>query len=136
MSLAVDQAINDRLSSYVLSPLGGLVALVGSKIYNIKGPNNATASDFPMVVFGREGPARIDSAITGQILLRHSGYRFTCLALTHSAARNVAEEVIAAMQGYRDSVIKASELSSDEDSYEPDAEPPLYCVDVGFTIIH
>lgn len=133
MSTVIDDAIYTRLTTYETSPISGLVALVGPRVYMVNGPDNPTSASFPMVVFGRVN-GRADTSINGSILLRESEYEFHCLAATHAAARDVAEEVIAAMQGYQAGAILASELSGDEDHYEPEVR--LHDVTVRFTIKH
>lgn len=133
MSTTIDDAIYARLTTYETSPISGLVSLVGARVYMINGPDNPTAASFPMVIFARVNGSA-DTSIDGRILLRESEYQFSCLAPTHSIAREVAEAVIAAMQGYRNSTILASEFSGEEDIYEPDAH--LYHVAVRFAIKH
>lgn len=134
MSATVDDAIYTRLTTYTTSPAtADLVALVGSRIYMVNGPDNPATTSFPMVIFARVG-GRAETSIDGNLLLRDSEYQFSCLAYTHSAARDVAEQVIAAMQGYRNSTILASEFSGDEDMYEPEAR--LHHVAVRFTVTH
>lgn len=88
--------IEEALYSY-LSTYAGLTASVGTRIYPNVIPSDAS---LPAVAYQRISTARVRSH-EGPSNLSHTRIQFTCVADSYSAVKSVADQIRAALDGYR-----------------------------------
>ena len=90
-------------------------------VYRAHGPENPTTAQYPHVVFWRvSGPS--EASIDGPIVYVTARYQFSCFALTHRLARQVAEALTALLVGATSTTIKAIEHENDFDIFDPETK--------------
>jgi hypothetical protein len=126
MSLEVD------LMTYLLA-YTGLANLVGARIYPLRLPKEVT---YPAITYMRISKPRTYSH-SGDSNLSKPRIQFSCFAKTYLAALDVADQIVAALSGFKGSMsqteIYAAFIQSQADMYEPDTM--LYHIPVD-VIIH
>lgn len=121
--------IEEDLYSH-LSTFTGLTALVGDRVYPVTAPQTVQA---PFCVFFKVSDARIYSH-QGFSGLERVRVQISCYAETYLEAKQVAEQVTAAMEAWLAANVKvqASFQENELDMY--DSETGLYHVPVDFFI--
>lgn len=129
--MRLEQAVFNRLSTYA-----SLMALVSTRIYPLALPQNGT---YPAVTYFRVSSPRIRTF--GTNLGASTRLQVSCWARSYLAAKGVADQVIAALDGFSGTLggvggvpVLALDLDNETDIYEP--ETGLYHVPLDFTIWH
>lgn len=101
-----------------LSTHAGLTALVSTKIYPVLAPQKV---DLPYCVYLKVSNVRQYSH-QGFSNLERVRLQISCFAKTYSTAKDVAAQVIAAMEAWSASSVQAVIPDGEEDLYEEDTE--------------
>lgn len=112
--MSIETALYSYLTSYA-----GLTALVSDRIYPLVIPEQAS---LPAIAYQRIS-TRITYSHDGDSELDRPRFQFACVASTAKAAREVAEQVVAALSGYSGTMsglnVGASFIENQLDGYEP-----------------
>ncbi len=136
--MAIEEAVYSRLSTFA-----GLTALVGAppndRIYRVRLPQDVT---LPAVRFAKVAVERI-GAMGADPGLARARYQFSCWANDPDQARDVAEQIRAALQRWRGTeagvVIQDSFFETEVDLFEPDVGDPtrgIFHRAIDFEIVH
>lgn len=125
--------IEEALYTYLIAH-AGLSALVGDRVYPLVAPQDAT---YPLVVYQRISGIRIHSH-SGPSGLASPRFQFSAWGESFSDAKNVAEQVRLALDGYAGTMgslaVGACLIATELDQYEPDTG--LYRTILDFFIWH
>jgi len=127
--------IEQTLATY-LKAYAGLAALIGTRIYPLVLPQNPDGGPptLPACTFQRISGARAHNQ-NGRTLLARPRIQIDCWAATYSAAKGVAAQVRAALDGHQGAGDAwGSYVDADLDDY--DADTGRYRVVVDVVIIH
>lgn len=112
----------------------GLTALVGTRIHPVRMPQEPT---FPAIVITKVSKPRV-TAHTGDSRLANPRYQFTCWAVKHSVAVQIAAELRISLSGFKGLMngrrVDASLLENEIDSSDPDTGAYAQIVDYIFWI--
>lgn len=112
----------------------GLTALIGARLHPVQLPQNPT---FPAVVFTKISKPRIVSQ-QGDSGLSNPRYQFTCWAVRHSVAVQIAGEIRISLSGFKGTMngrrVYASFDENELDRVDPDTGIYAQIVDVIFWI--
>lgn len=112
--MSIETALYSYLTSYA-----GLTALVGDRIYPLVIPEQA---GLPAIAYQRIS-TRITYSHDGDSELDRTRFQFACVAKTAKEAREVAEQVVAALSAYSGPMdglnVGASFIENRLDGYEP-----------------
>lgn len=127
--------IEEALYTYLKSHTG-LSALVGSRIYPLKLPQNPT---LPAVVYVKVSYAGERAMGTGNPRASRARFQFSCFAQSYASAKDVAEQVKLALQDYSGLMgggvtVLDTNVVGEVDVFEPDTG--LYHVPVDVLLIH
>jgi hypothetical protein len=131
--------IEEGLGSY-LSTYGGLVALIGARVYLNRIPQKAT---LPLLTYQRISTPRLlshdTSGLTGTA---HPRFQFDAWAGTYATAKAINDQVRAALNGHTgtvtigaDSVVIQAALVNDE-RYNPDLDAGLERISSDYIVWH
>ncbi len=126
--------IEEGLIALLLADTNGVAALVGTRVYGVKLPQNPT---LPAVVCARvsESP---EYATEGMIGLSSGRFQIDCWADGLAGSRNLKEAVRKLLSGYKGTIgsetIRASFLETSTDLY--DSELDAHRVSMDFLIWH
>lgn len=128
--------LEEALYSY-LSGYAGLSSLVSNRVYPVLLPQDC---QLPAVTYQRVSGPRVHCQ-GGDPGIAHPRIQVSCWAVTYSAARSIAAQVIAALQDFTGTMggtggvtVQASFLDDDADLYDPETQ--TYHVPVDFVIWH
>jgi hypothetical protein len=116
--MIIDEGLYDTLSEYA-----GLAALVSTRIYPLKAPQDAT---YPLVVYQQISGPRVHSH-SGGSGLASPRFQFTSWATSLNSAKGVANQVRAALNGYNGTMgsdvdVQACLLQNEMELYDPETE--------------
>lgn len=131
--MRIEQALYNRLSTHA-----GLAALVGSRIYPVRLP---LRPDYPAVSYFRVSRS-MRRAFGGTVSGQETRFQFDCWAKTYAGGKDVADQVIAALDGFSGTMggsggveVQAVYLENEQDDdFEDSAD--LYHTIVEFMIWH
>lgn len=113
--MSIEDAIYSRLSTFA-----ALELLVTNRIYPQQGPQGVAK---PYIVYGRISTERI-SALGADTDIAQARFQFNCYSDTYDNARDVFEQVRAAMQRWKGTeagiTIEDSFIETERDEYEQD----------------
>lgn len=123
-----------------LSTYPGLVPLVGTRVYPVLLPQNAT---LPAVTYTRLATPRLHEFEAS--FLPHPTFQFDCWAMDtavisgYEEAKDVATQVVAALDIYRGAMgaytVEASIVDSERDAYDPETKIWHVIVDVEIWVV-
>lgn len=131
--MTIEEALYAELAGYA-----GLSALVGTRIYPMRLPENAT---LPGVIYYRMSSGR-ENDFTGATGLAHPTFRVQVWADDYKEAHTVATQVRKALDGNTSQwgggsgVWASGRLMNDVDLLDPDLETPAYGVAMDFEVWH
>lgn len=130
--MTLDQALFNYLSTFA-----GLTALIGTRVYPRVLPQNPT---YPAVTYQRVSSTRMRT-MGAPLLGAEPRIQFTIWAETHLAARAIATQLRAALEGYTGTMggaggvdVLGAQEQNDLDDYEPLTK--LHQAILDFTIWH
>ena len=131
--MRIEQAIFNRLSTFA-----GLTALVGARIYPVRLP---TRPDYPAISYFRVSRAA-NRTFGGNTPSASPRLQFDCWAKTYTGVKAIADQVIAALEGFSGTLggpggvdVQAIYLENEMDSdFEDSAD--LYHTILEFTVWH
>jgi len=97
-----------------LTTHAGTAALVGTRVYPMKLPQNST---YPAIVYQRiSGAERL-----GSTKLREARYQLSCWGATYASGQALAAQVRDALEGWGvGGAVPMSRIVNENDDYEPD----------------
>ncbi len=125
MTATIDDAIYNELSNHA-----GLTALVSTRIYPDELPEGCV---FPAVRWG-EASLTVDYSHEGDLNLDSTRRQFDCYAATRTGARDVADQVRAALAGkktaYQNIIIGAGFVDNALSGYDDGLQKWRYILDI------
>lgn len=116
---------------------GGVSALIGTRLYPLVLPQDPT---YPAIVLTRVSGVR-EHSHDGPSLLSTSRLQLDCIAPTAAAAKNVADKVRLALDGFRGTMggaggveVNGAWLEDERDGY--DDELRVYSASVDYMVLH
>ena len=112
--MSIETALYSYLASYA-----GLTALIGDRIYPLVIPEQAS---LPAIAYQRIS-TRFTYSHDGDSELDRPRFQFSCVAATAKAAREVRDQVVAALSAYSGDMqgvnVGVSFIENEMDGYEP-----------------
>jgi hypothetical protein len=127
----IEQAILTELTTY-----SALTALVSTRIYYVKAPQNVTE---PYIVFFKVSAPR-EHTYDGAAGMVNARFQFSIFSETYYEAKQIAEQLQAALQGKHEiigtapGVYAAITYDNETDMYE--TETGLYHIACDYTVMH
>lgn len=119
----------------VLQADSGVLALVpASRIWGGRAKDNPTSADYPHIVCRMVDDTPEMATTTGTLLMRRARMQVESFALTRAVAKELAEAVVDALQGYIGSSINDCQFEMQVELY--DDQLAAWSVPTDFMILH